>query len=432
MQAAEILPRQTLRRLSAASELAASHVEHMSTSTAVGLAMLWLAASSATHLKMPLPIGDPILAILAGYARICCAGSLAAGALATAWGQPIAGILVALAAVPLGYKSWKAFSAAEEVRRRFVEGGISTAQQDEMEAAVSSSSPPFVMRISPLLGSLVWDGQCCSGVRVQRHYLDSGYADVWELDPEAQGSQGYSRGIFFFVHGGSWRAMKPRSHAATCNLHSMALAGWKVVACSYRKAEWPQHVEDSFDALKWATQTQWPAHAKGTARNMKLIIAGNSAGGHIAAMLTDRALRNGIHVHGCVFSYGVFDPSDEEGHYPSFCGRSLLATYFENIVLRRQVDLWQTANPMLLPLASYPPTLLLHGSLDAVVPIGQSRQFWTRLAASRTRKSPPQDLFVEVPGARHSYEVSGDPSARAAVVGACAWIKNLPSDYPSA
>jgi len=418
--------RQSIRRFSllekravaVVSPLAAMKIEECSTSTAAAMATVWLLAACAQYFKMPLPVGDPIFAIMAGYSKLLAGLSLLAGTVVSACGQPFAGAIVAVASFPFAYKSWQAEGAAEEVRRRFVEGGITAAQQKDAEDALNKGKPPLLMRLSPLLGSGVLDGQCASGVSVQRHHFTSPtgvpcHADVWQLS----GSPSTQRPVFFFVHGGSWRAMRPRCHAATCTLHSMALAGWTVVACSYRKAEWPQHIDDAFAVLKWATQFQAPRG--------KLIIAGNSAGGHIASLLTDRAIRSGVHVTGCVFSYGVYDPQDEEHHYIRFCGKSVLAMYFETLVLRQKVELWSTARPVALELAAYPPTLLLHGSLDGVVPVQQSRQFFARLQAARVRRSPPQDLLVEVPGERHSYEVGGDAAARAAMVGTLAWAENL-------
>jgi len=264
---------------------------------------------------------------------------------------------------------------------------------------------------------------------VQRHEVTGtvGFVDVWSKATEHESAS--ARPVFFFIHGGGWKGMSPRAHSGTCAHHALAAAGWVVVVCAYRKDRWPQHIDDATTALEWALELPGVSQ-----QQQPLAIAGNSAGGHLAMLLTLRAIERGISVVGCVLGYPAADPYDEHGDYASLpvgCwwpfryrrSQSLLAWYFERMVLRGRAELWDSARPLQHELLSaFPPTLVFHGELDSVVPIEFSERLLSALAVARPQVAPPTDCFVRLPGLRHSVEMDGGAAVQVLLAGIVAWL----------
>lgn len=205
-------------------------------------------------------------------------------------------------------------------------------------------------------------------------------------------------------------------------------------------------LEDCEAAFKWL---QDEAATLG-ADLSKVSIAGTSAGGHIAALLLARMLsdrsenaEHGIRVSAMLLFYPALDPADRTGNTvcsPFSCsclgvrrGMSFLAWYFEKFVLR-DPQLWPSAEPLgLLQSASqevaavWPPTLIIHGEMDGVVPVEHSRSFLASLAAASAgdscesdtggdgsgREFRSVDRLLVVPLARHIFEIAAGDLASA-------------------
>lgn len=89
-----------------------------------------------------------------------------------------------------------------------------------------------------------------------------------------------------WVHGGGWTICDLDSHDAMCRLLANA-SGCRVVAIDYRLAPehpFPTPLEDSWDALEWVASTYADA---------PLVLGGDSAGGNMTAVLTQRARARG-------------------------------------------------------------------------------------------------------------------------------------------
>jgi acetyl esterase/lipase len=112
---------------------------------------------------------------------------------------------------------------------------------------------------------------------------------------------GSPRGTYLHIHGGGWTLGAP-DH---CDAHSQRIAGatgCRVVSVQYRLAPenpWPACADDCEAAAIWALEEF----------GGPLLIGGESAGGHLAAVtllhLRDRGMA-GL-VAGAVLNYGVFD-----------------------------------------------------------------------------------------------------------------------------
>jgi acetyl esterase len=149
-------------------------------------------------------------------------------------------------------------------------------------------------------------------------------ASVWE--ETLKGSDGGSflvrvlapaspRGVIVYFHGGGWVT----GHIDEFDTLGRRLAertGSAVVLVNYRKApedRYPTAVEDAWAALTWATQ-----HLSGIAgRAVPLVVAGDSAGGNLSAVMALRARdRSGPFLASQVLIYPVTDSDlDTPGYH---------------------------------------------------------------------------------------------------------------------
>lgn len=240
--------------------------------------------------------------------------------------------------------------------------------------------------------------------------------DVW-YQAGSDGLTEEGRPIFFLVHGGGWRGGGASLSPQAPVLHALAASGWVVVSCGYRKQRWPQHAEDSLAALKWICGREAAERFKASPER-GLVVAGASAGGHIISTLIPRIEPLGINVHGVVLFYPALDPGDRSratARFPICCspmkirrGQSLLAWFFERVVLRGEVDNWESAEPLLHLSGDWPPTMVVHGDKDSVVPLESSKYFLAQLEALAD-DGRPKDVLLEMPGCRHSFEIAPGP-----------------------
>lgn len=88
-----------------------------------------------------------------------------------------------------------------------------------------------------------------------------------------------------YLHGGGWVVGGPESHDPLCRTLA-ARSGCTVIAADYRRAPehpYPAAIEDAWTAARWAAE-----------RFSQLAVAGDSAGGQLAASVALRARESGI------------------------------------------------------------------------------------------------------------------------------------------
>ncbi|GIG64148.1 alpha/beta hydrolase family protein [Phytomonospora endophytica] len=207
------------------------------------------------------------------------------------------------------------------------------------------------------------------------HYgpLDEQVVEYWH---------GGSRGLIAFVHGGFWRAAFDRAHVRPlCN--DLAARGFTVAAVEYRRASpgvpgWPATFDD-LDAALAALPGELP-----------LVVAGHSAGGHLALWAGSRTPRvAGVLALAPVADLGTAFREDlDEGAVRDFLGGSP----------EEHPERYAAADPMRLPVPAR--TVLIHGDADDEVPPAQSRAYAKATGAR----------LVELPGAGH-YAVIDPKSA---------------------
>jgi acetyl esterase/lipase len=224
---------------------------------------------------------------------------------------------------------------------------------------------------------------------------------------------GPRRPAILAIHGGSWiggskRLFRPSPWNRHPTAVRLAESGYVVIAADYRLARpgapaWPAALDDLREALRW---TRRQAHELGVEPG-RVAVFGQSAGGHLAALLGTSAADEESRVQAVVGFYG---PSDLERlplaraqrlvHEPvhAFLGDDPAGP---SAKARR-------ASPVNEVRGDTAPMLLIHGTHDRWVPIEQSEALARALEAARVRHQ-----LVRVDGARHGFDAEvQDPRHR--------------------
>lgn len=305
-----------------------------------------------------------------------------------AWGYLAANVLVAL---------WSTALAAEAT----------------VDAAVGAA---------PVLGDRYPAAQVMFGSDVESHpdliySTPSGFRPL-RLDLYRQAAAGASRPLVVYVHGGGWRSGHTRHSGAFENwpevLASLARRGYVVASVEYRlsgEAQFPAAIHDVKNAIRWLRASA----RKFAIEPSQVVIWGGSAGGQLAALAATscgvQSLAPAVTessalasqsdcVQGLVAWYGVFDFSaipelssrSAGGAQPSPVGKYL------GCVPAKCADSAALASAVTHIDAQDPPALLIHGELDKVVPVRQSRAFDEALRA----KGVASELIV-IPAVDHSF-----------------------------
>jgi acetyl esterase/lipase len=199
------------------------------------------------------------------------------------------------------------------------------------------------------------------------------------------------------VHGGGWttgdKSGGPRQ-AFIAPLHApLERAGLAWFSINYRLAprhRYPACIEDVETAIRWVKARA----AELRVDPRRLALAGESAGGHLAALAAVRAGAD-TRVAAVVPIYGVLDlpamaPAGEPLRKP------FAALFGREAVDAPTLALLREASPITHVKAGLPPFLLPHGTGDTTVPFAQSETFQARLRAAGV----PCELLV-VPGGAH-------------------------------
>jgi len=418
------------------------------------LAPYLLALSLAAHLRIKPPLGqvvpiaDPVAGIIWPWSRgifmllaVATVASLLQGR--STWPWYLGASVACLIAV---VRRWR-YDGAKAVRDAF--------EAIENRGPSGSSTCNLPVPRHPSITNLhaytsrffsTFDGsssdRCVSVKRLQPEGCPA-TLDVWLQD----GAPCAGMPIFFYVHGGGWKGGGLRANPHGHLMQILASWGFFVVSAEYRR-RWPQQLDDVLKAFEWL---QGPQAAEMGADVSRLTVGGASAGGHIVSLLVLRALQQAIPIRGAALFYPAVDPGDLGGHtarspltlWPIFLrrGQSLMAWFFEMVILERDSSKWRSAtilselHPEAKVASEWPPTLILHGSLDSVVPLESSFHFLSLLAAADQQQSQTGsgsaaghssvrrcDAIVTIPGGRHTFDLMGWDEKAAAHVGTAHWL----------
>ena len=214
------------------------------------------------------------------------------------------------------------------------------------------------------------------------------------------------------LHGGAWRS-GDRTQLRGYGIR-LGMAGYVCVAAEYRlaaEAPWPAQIEDVKASIRWLRAT---AREHGVDPE-RIVAQGNSAGGHLALLAAGTP--------------GLADFEGTGGHpgVPTDVAAAV-AIYAPTRLPRVPTDLFATpaqlerradggeveeaarlASPVTHVAGDFPPTLLIHGDADEVVPVEASLQLHRALREAGV----PVELHV-YPEQPHAFDAQPDFGRRCA------------------
>lgn len=209
--------------------------------------------------------------------------------------------------------------------------------------------------------------------------------------------------VLVHIHGGAWITGHKRQQARPL-IHHLAAHGWMVADVNYRlgpRDRMPAMVTDVLRAVAWVREHA-AEHGGDPAR---VAVTGESAGGHLAAMVAlahdDPALKPGFEQADCsvvaaVPLYGRYDMLDRARR----AGRNhaaLLRFAAARFMPGSPDATWHAMSPMERVRADAPPMLLIHGTGDILLPHEESAAFAAAL---------PDATCVALPGIEHAYDIA--------------------------
>lgn len=203
-----------------------------------------------------------------------------------------------------------------------------------------------------------------------------------------------------FLHGGGW-VDSPGYQDRRPFTFWLVRQGYAVATVAYRGwpgTRWPEAREDVLAAIAYVR-----AHADPFGIDpQKIVLLGRSAGAQLAETTAYAAHDPGI--RGVIAFYGPTDlralwPLESKGHLlRGLTGRQVLETFLGGTPAAVPAA-YDSASGLVLAGPASPPTLLIHGALDSMVPVRQCEL----LAAKLTAAGRP-NLLVEIPWASHAFD----------------------------
>jgi acetyl esterase/lipase len=209
--------------------------------------------------------------------------------------------------------------------------------------------------------------------------------DIYE--PTAEPVLGSQYPAIIVIHGGGWRNGEPGSWFTPHN-HYFASQGYVVFDIEYRlsgEAKWPAQLEDVQRAIQWVKD-----HAD-TYRidAARIALLGRSAGAHLALMA-------GYCVEGIRAIVSLYGPA--ELRWPNLKPGSLIIDLMGG-TFEQMPDAYEQATPLNFVRDNLPPTLIIEGGLDTIVPYHHGDRLAGQLAFTNTPFA-----LLRVPWSRHGFD----------------------------
>lgn len=200
-------------------------------------------------------------------------------------------------------------------------------------------------------------------------------------EPWVKFSEGRSP-VLLYMHGGGWTGLN-RS-IRNLNFLPYIERGWAVVNIDYRvlqQAPFPACIADCRQALNWIYENA----DKYKFDTTKIVVSGESAGGHLALMtafltndlalsIPGKPISRELKVAAVINWFGVSDVRKIMEFWNS-------PGYVTNLVgdLSSKDEIFLSCSPMTYVTPSVPPVLTIHGDADPVVPFSQATSLHTAL-----------------------------------------------------
>jgi acetyl esterase/lipase len=190
------------------------------------------------------------------------------------------------------------------------------------------------------------------------------------------------------IHGGGWRNGEPGGWFAAHNRY-FASQGYTVFDVEYRLsgvAKWPAQLEDVQAAIEWVK-----SHAEDYQIDPQRIgILGRSAGAHLALMAAycgQDTIRSVVSIYG-----------PTELRWPDLEAdsaiKALIGGTFEELP-----QAYENATPLNFVRDGLPPTLIIEGGMDTIVPYHHGDALVGRLSLTDT-----PFVLLRVPWSRHGFD----------------------------
>jgi len=213
--------------------------------------------------------------------------------------------------------------------------------------------------------------------------------------------------LLVFIHGGGWKGGNKADYRVYA-VH-FAARGYVVASMGYRlsgEAPYPAAVNDVKCAIRYLR-----SQAESLAIDPERIaVIGGSAGGHLAMMVaysSDVPELEGDGGHAGVSSrvkavVDIYGPADmttsfvRENQAAGELCRSFLGASIDE-----RLDLYQQASPIRYVTKDDPPTLIMHGTIDDIVPIDQAD-----LLAAKLNETGVPYIYDRLTGWPHTMDLS--------------------------
>jgi acetyl esterase/lipase len=194
--------------------------------------------------------------------------------------------------------------------------------------------------------------------------------------------------LVVYVHGGGWSEGDRNNTIQKLYTPEFAAWGIGIATIDYRlsgEAPYPAQNDDVHCAMKYLVDN----NAKYGYDKTKLVIMGDSAGGHLAAM---EALRSAdvVSFRSVIMLYGVSDLWNQIENY----GDKNAVKYLGE----RAKEIADKNSPVYAKLDKAPPFLIIHGTNDTIVPSSESQAFYDKL-----RRYGVAATYIPVAGASHAF-----------------------------
>ncbi|MGH8047340.1 MAG: alpha/beta hydrolase fold domain-containing protein [Chthoniobacterales bacterium] len=206
--------------------------------------------------------------------------------------------------------------------------------------------------------------------------------------------------LLFWIHGGAWR-LGIKDWVSTKYL---AAEGFAVVSIGYRFSQesiFPAQIQDCNACLNFVLKNA----ARYGIDPKKVIIGGGSAGGHLALLIgfargqKDWGADPTFHPRAIIDFFGPVDFTDWT-KYVTDPQLKINVAHDVNQLLGAapadKPDVAKIASPLTYLTAMSPPVLIVHGAMDPLVPLAQSRQLKTALDHAHVKNK-----LVIIPNAGH-------------------------------